>query len=85
MFVLASQTLAHGDPVLAAGNISGYHFVITLSLAIGCTLALWLAYQIARVTYHDFPLPLGPIALILLGSFLAAFVSTVLPARQAAQ
>ncbi|BCL78569.1 ABC transporter permease [Ktedonobacteria bacterium brp13] len=60
-------------------------FVIAVGLLIGATLALFLAYQIARVTYQDFPLPLGPIALILLSAFLAALACTILPARQAAR
>jgi putative ABC transport system permease protein len=60
-------------------------FVIAVGLLIGATLALFLAYQIARVTYQDFPLPLFPIAAILLSAFLAALTCTILPARQAAR
>ncbi len=60
-------------------------FVIAVGLLIGATLALFLAYQIARATYQDFPLPLLPVVLILLSAFLAAFACTVLPARQAAR
>jgi putative ABC transport system permease protein len=60
-------------------------FVIAVGLLVGTALALWLAYQIARATYQDFPLPLFPIAAILLSAFLAALACTVLPARQAAR
>ena len=60
-------------------------FVIAVGMLVGTALALWLAYQIARATYQDFPLPLFPVALILLSAFLAALACTVLPARQAAR
>jgi ABC-type antimicrobial peptide transport system permease subunit len=60
-------------------------FVIAVGLLVGTALALWLAYQIARATYQDFPLPLFPVALILLSAFLAALACTILPARQAAR
>jgi len=60
-------------------------FVISLSLLIGAALALWLAFQIARAIYHDFPFPASAIMLILLGSFLVAFVCTFWPAQQAAK
>ena len=59
--------------------------VIALGLLIGTALAIWLAFQIARATYQDFPLPLGPIAAILLSAFLTALACTILPARQAAR
>jgi ABC-type antimicrobial peptide transport system permease subunit len=60
-------------------------FVIAVGLLIGATLAIFLAYQIARTTYQDFPLPVGPVTAILLSAFLAALACTVLPARQAAR
>ena len=60
-------------------------FVIATSLVTGAALALWLAYQIAKATYQNFPLPVGPIILILLGSFLVAGISTALPAGRAAR
>src|SRR6266702_2500753 len=60
-------------------------FVIATSLVTGAALALWLAYQVARATYLNFPLPVGPIVLILLGSFLIVCISTALPARRAAR
>jgi ABC-type antimicrobial peptide transport system permease subunit len=59
--------------------------VITLGLVIGAVLALWLAAQVAQLTGQDIPLPLGPIALILAGSYVVAVLSTVWPARQAAR
>jgi hypothetical protein len=59
-------------------------FIILLSLLVGASLALGLAAQVDRATYQDFPFPVIPIVLILLGSFLAAFASTALPAWQAA-
>lgn len=59
--------------------------VITLGLLTGATLALWLATQVARATYQDMPLPLVPIALIFLGSFLTALVSITPPAQRAAR
>lgn len=58
-------------------------FVILLSLVLGGVLAGLLACQIASALYVDFPFPGGPVSLILLGSFLIAAVSTLLPARQA--
>jgi hypothetical protein len=60
-------------------------FIILLSLLIGASLALGLAAQVARTTYRDFPFPVSPVVLILIGSFLAALVSTALPAWQAAR
>ncbi|HEY0755999.1 MAG TPA: FtsX-like permease family protein [Ktedonobacteraceae bacterium] len=60
-------------------------FVIALGLLIGATLAISLAYQIARATYQDFPLPLGPVAVILLSAFLLALACTIVPARRAAR
>ncbi len=60
-------------------------FVITLSLAIGTVLAGWLAYQAIRQGSQDFPFPLLPIVLILLGTYLMAFVCTTLPARRASR
>jgi len=60
-------------------------FIILLSLLIGASLALGLAAQVARATYQDFPFPVIPVVLILLGSFLAALISTALPAWQAAR
>src|SRR5262249_29397384 len=59
--------------------------IITLGLLTGATLALWLAIGGARATYQDLPLPLVPIVLIFLGSFLAALVSTAPPAQAAAR
>ncbi|GCE05920.1 ABC transporter permease [Dictyobacter aurantiacus] len=60
-------------------------FVIAIGLLVGAALALFLAYQIARATYQDFPLPLGPVAGIVLAAFLIALICTILPARRAAQ
>lgn len=60
-------------------------FVITLSLLIGTALALWVADQITSATYPGFPLPVIPLALILAGSYLIAFLTTVLPARAASR
>jgi ABC-type lipoprotein release transport system permease subunit len=60
-------------------------FVITLSLLVGTALALELAARIARAAYQDFPLPIGPLALVVAGSFLVAFASTIVPASRAAR
>ncbi len=60
-------------------------FVITLSLLIGTVLALWVADQITSATYPGFPLPVIPLALILVGSYLIAFITTVLPSRAASR
>jgi len=60
-------------------------FVITLSLLIGTTLALWVAGQITSATYPGFPIPIIPLVLILAGSYLIAFITTVLPARAASR
>jgi len=60
-------------------------FVIVLSLLIGSGLSLWLSSQIAQTLYQQLPLPAGPFLLVVLGSFVIALMSTVLPARQAAR
>ncbi len=60
-------------------------FVILLSLFIGTALATWLAYQVAHTVYQDFPFPVWTVVLILVGSFLIAFISTSLPANRAAR
>lgn len=60
-------------------------FVIALGLLVGAGLAIFLAYQIARVTYQDVPLPLEPVAAILLSAFLVALACTIVPARRAAR
>jgi putative ABC transport system permease protein len=58
-------------------------FVITVGLATGASLAIWLAAQIARQLYQNFPFPLETVALIFLGSYLVAIVCIALPARRA--
>jgi hypothetical protein len=60
-------------------------FTIFLSLLVGTALAIWLAYQVALVTYQHFPFPIGPVVLIVIGSFLIALVSTIIPTRRAAK
>lgn len=72
MFVLASQTLlAQGDPTLVAGNIFGYHFVITLSQVIYWSIAAIVG--IVAETLVGWRLPfgiIGAIAASLLGIWL---------------
>lgn len=60
-------------------------FLITLSLLAGSLLAWWLAYQITQQVSQQFPFPLGPVALLLLGSYLMALWCTILPARRASR
>lgn len=60
-------------------------FIILLGLLVGTSLALWLAFQIARATYQDFPLPILPVTLILLSVFLITLIGTTLPARKASR
>jgi putative ABC transport system permease protein len=60
-------------------------FVVLLSVLIGTALAVWQGYQVARVSYLDFPLPVWPLLLIVLGCLLIAIVSTTLSARRAAR
>ena len=60
-------------------------FVIAVGLLVGATLAIFLAYQIAHATYQNFPLPVGPVAAILLSAFLVALACTILPVRHAAR
>ncbi|HEX4206740.1 MAG TPA: FtsX-like permease family protein [Ktedonobacteraceae bacterium] len=60
-------------------------FVITVGLATGASLAIWLAAQIARQLYQNFPFPLETVALIFLGSYLVAIVCIALPARRASR
>ncbi len=74
-----SRTLVRRSFLLEAS------FVITLGLLIGVALALWQAYEIDRPLYQSLPIPFIPVILILLGSYLITFISTILPARRAAQ
>lgn len=60
-------------------------FVITVGLATGTSLAVWLAAHIARQLYQNFPFPLETVALIFLGSYLIAVVCIALPARRASR
>jgi ABC-type antimicrobial peptide transport system permease subunit len=60
-------------------------FVISLSLLVGTGLALWIADRIVTSTYPSFPLPVLPLALVLAGSYLVAFLATALPARAASR
>ena len=60
-------------------------FVITLSLLAGSLLAWWLAYQITRQVSQQFPFPFGPVVLLLLGSYLVALLSTILPVHRASR
>jgi putative ABC transport system permease protein len=61
------------------------NFVITLSLLAGSLLGWWLAYQITRQVAQQFPFPFGQVILLLLGSYLVAFLCTVLPAHRASR
>ena len=61
-------------------------FVVTLSLLVSTSLALWQAYRVALQVYvNAFPVPVWPVVLILLGSYLVALVATLFPARRAAR
>ncbi|GHO81218.1 hypothetical protein KSD_89890 [Ktedonobacter sp. SOSP1-85] len=60
-------------------------FIITVSLATGTGLALWLTAHIARQLYQDFPFPVEAVALIFLGSYLITVVCSALPARRASR
>ncbi|MDQ2717383.1 MAG: FtsX-like permease family protein, partial [Chloroflexota bacterium] len=60
-------------------------FVITVGLATGTGLAVWLAAHIARQMYQNFPFPLETVALIFLGSYLITVVCIALPARRASR
>ncbi|HVU70738.1 MAG TPA: FtsX-like permease family protein, partial [Ktedonobacteraceae bacterium] len=58
-------------------------FIITVGLATGTALAIWLAAQVARQLYQSFPFPLGTVALIFLGSYLVVVACIALPSRRA--
>jgi ABC-type antimicrobial peptide transport system permease subunit len=60
-------------------------FVITLSLLIGTALALWVAGQITSATYPGFLVPIIPLVLLMIGSYLIALFTTVLPSRAASR
>jgi uncharacterized membrane protein YeaQ/YmgE (transglycosylase-associated protein family) len=78
MFVLASQALAHGDPVLVTGNISGYHFVITLSLVIYWIIAAIVGIVAESIVGWRLPFGIiGAIAASLLGIWLLTEVVPV--------
>jgi uncharacterized membrane protein YeaQ/YmgE (transglycosylase-associated protein family) len=78
MFVQASLTLAHGDPVLVAGNISGYHFVITLSLVIYWIIAAIVGIVAESIVGWRLPFGiLGALAASLLGIWLLTAVIPV--------
>lgn len=73
------QRLVAGSFLLESG------FVISLSLLVGTLLALWIADRIVTSTYPSFPLPALPLTLVLVGSYLVAFLATALPARAASR
>jgi len=73
------QRLVAGSFLLESG------FTVGLSLLVGTVLALWIANRIVTSTYPSFPLPVLALALILAGSYLVAFLATVLPARAASR
>jgi uncharacterized membrane protein YeaQ/YmgE (transglycosylase-associated protein family) len=78
LVVLASQTLAYGDPVVAAGNISGYHFVITLSLVIYWIIAAIVGIVAESIVGWRLPFGIiGAIAASLLGIWLLTEVVPV--------
>lgn len=77
------RALGFSRPLVRRSFLLEAGAVILLGLLIGISLALWLSYQVARESYANFPLPLGALALILLGSILVALVSTIVPARRA--
>ena len=60
-------------------------FVILASLLLGSALAWWLAAWVAGQVYQSFPLPLGPMAMLFLGSYLVAFICTIVPAHRASR
>jgi len=60
-------------------------FVILASLLLGSALAWWLAAWVAGQVYQSFPVPLGPMAMLFLGSYLVAFICTIVPAHRASR
>lgn len=79
------RALGFSRPLVLCTFLMEAGFITTLSLFIGVALALWAAYQVTRSLYPDFPLPLAPLLLILLGCSVVTFLATALPARQAAR
>jgi hypothetical protein len=75
-----SQTLVRRSFLLETG------LVVSGSVLLGASLALWLAYQVALQVYVTaFPIPVWPVVGLLLGSSLVVGVATLFPARQAAR
>ena len=60
-------------------------FIITVGLATGTSLGVWLAARIASQLYQNFPFPLETVALIFLGSYLISVICIALPARRASR
>jgi putative ABC transport system permease protein len=60
-------------------------FVILLSLVVGTVLAWLLVALTLRQVSQNSPFPLGVVVLLLLGSYLVAFLCIILPARQASR
>ncbi|BCL80837.1 ABC transporter permease [Ktedonobacteria bacterium brp13] len=60
-------------------------FVITVSLLIGTLLAWWIVFQVASEVTPNFPFPVEPVALLLVGGYLITLICTVLPAQQASK
>ncbi|BCL77616.1 hypothetical protein ccbrp13_00810 [Ktedonobacteria bacterium brp13] len=81
------RALGFSRPLIMRSFLLESSFIILASMLIGTALALWVAFQIISSTYSNlqFPLPLLPIAAILIGSYLIAFLTTIVPARSASR
>lgn len=81
------RALGFSRPLIMRSFLLESSFVILASMLIGTILALWVANQIISSTYSSlqFPLPLLPLAAILIGSYLIAFLTTIVPSRSASR
>jgi hypothetical protein len=70
---------------VAATFFAEASFVITISLALGTTLAWWIVRTVNQLFSNQLPLPLTQLALILAGSYAVALACTALPSRRAAR
>jgi putative ABC transport system permease protein len=79
------RALGFRQRLVAGSFVLEFGFTVSLGLLVGTVLALWIADRIVTSAYPSFPLPVPALTLVLAGSYLVAFLATVLPARAASR